>query len=156
VDPRLLRYWMYKGVSKSFRTGRLERQLQMVQLSAIRFSCSTILWVRLVSFAAIILCVASQRVFVVVSIYFLIDSVRKHLGTPTYCPFRECSWRLSNIFSWIMNLNYLNLRLTTQGLLLLESVVWKRLYAFYPQFPVTQSVLFQASCSADNDLPTSP
>jgi hypothetical protein len=25
---------MYEGVSKSFRTGRLERELQMVQLSA--------------------------------------------------------------------------------------------------------------------------
>jgi hypothetical protein len=30
-----------------------------------------------VSFAAITLCVASQRVFIVVSIYFVIDSVRK-------------------------------------------------------------------------------
>jgi hypothetical protein len=31
------------GVSKSFRTGRLERELQMVQLSANRCSCITIL-----------------------------------------------------------------------------------------------------------------
>jgi hypothetical protein len=30
---------MYVCVSKSFRTGRLERELQMVQLSAIRCSC---------------------------------------------------------------------------------------------------------------------
>jgi hypothetical protein len=29
----------YKGVSKSFWTGRLERELQMVQLSATRCSC---------------------------------------------------------------------------------------------------------------------
>jgi hypothetical protein len=29
------------GVSKSFRTGRLERELQMVQLSATRCSCIT-------------------------------------------------------------------------------------------------------------------
>jgi hypothetical protein len=29
----------YEGVSKSFRTGRLGRELQMVQLSATRFSC---------------------------------------------------------------------------------------------------------------------
>jgi hypothetical protein len=36
-----------------------------------------------VSFAAITLCVASQRVFVVV-VYFVIDSVRKLLGTPSY------------------------------------------------------------------------
>jgi hypothetical protein len=32
----------YEGVSKSFRTGRLERELQMVQLSAIRCSCIAI------------------------------------------------------------------------------------------------------------------
>jgi hypothetical protein len=31
------------GVSKSFRTGRLERELQMVQLSAIRCSCIDVL-----------------------------------------------------------------------------------------------------------------
>jgi hypothetical protein len=30
---------MYEGVSKSFRSGRLERELQMVQLSATRCSC---------------------------------------------------------------------------------------------------------------------
>jgi hypothetical protein len=33
----------YEGVSKSFRTGRLERELQMVQLSTTRCSCITIL-----------------------------------------------------------------------------------------------------------------
>jgi hypothetical protein len=36
-----------------------------------------------VSFAAITLCVASQRVFIVV-IYFVIDSVRKLLDTSSY------------------------------------------------------------------------
>jgi hypothetical protein len=46
------------ALSKSFRTGRLERGLQMVQLSATRCSCIAILWVGLVSFAAITLCVA--------------------------------------------------------------------------------------------------
>jgi hypothetical protein len=56
----------HAGVSKSFRTGRLERELQMVQLYATRCSCIAILWVSLVSFAAIKLCVASQRVFIVV------------------------------------------------------------------------------------------
>jgi hypothetical protein len=35
-----------------------------------------------VSFPAITLCVASQRVFIVV--YFVIDSVRKILDTPSY------------------------------------------------------------------------
>jgi uncharacterized protein HemY len=42
-----------------------------------------------VSFAAITLCVASQRVFVVVVVvvvYFVIDSVRKLLDTPSYSP----------------------------------------------------------------------
>jgi hypothetical protein len=37
-----------------------------------------------VSFVAIILCVASQGVFIVVSVYFVIDSVRKLLDTPSY------------------------------------------------------------------------
>jgi len=32
---------IYDGVSKSFRTGRLERELQMVQLSATRCSCNS-------------------------------------------------------------------------------------------------------------------
>jgi hypothetical protein len=33
----------YDGVSKSFRTGRLERELQMEQLSSTRCSCIAIL-----------------------------------------------------------------------------------------------------------------
>jgi hypothetical protein len=56
----------HDGVSKSCRTGRLKRELQMIQLSATRCSCIAILWASLVSFAAITLCVASQRVFIVV------------------------------------------------------------------------------------------
>jgi hypothetical protein len=39
-----------------------------------------------VSFTAITLCVASQRVFVVV-VYFVIDSVRKLLDTPSHLTF---------------------------------------------------------------------
>jgi hypothetical protein len=66
----------YEGVSKIFRTGRLERKLQMVQLSATRCTCIAIFWVSLVSFATVIFCVASQRVIPKVSIYFVIDSVR--------------------------------------------------------------------------------
>jgi hypothetical protein len=50
----------HEGVSKSFRTGHLEQELQMIQLSATRCCCITILWVSLVSFATITLCVASQ------------------------------------------------------------------------------------------------
>jgi hypothetical protein len=34
---------VYEGVSKSFWTGRLERELQMVQLSATRCNCIGIL-----------------------------------------------------------------------------------------------------------------
>jgi hypothetical protein len=37
-----------------------------------------------VSFAAIILYVASQRVFIFVSVYFVIDSVRKLLDASSY------------------------------------------------------------------------
>jgi hypothetical protein len=56
----------YEGVSRSFRTGILEQELQMVQLSATKCSCITILWAILVSFVTITLRVASQRVFIVV------------------------------------------------------------------------------------------
>jgi len=37
----------YEDVSKSFRTGRLERELQMVQLCATRCNCIAILRVSL-------------------------------------------------------------------------------------------------------------
>jgi hypothetical protein len=63
-----------RGCIKSFRTGRLERGLQLVQLSATRCSCIAILWVSLVSSVAITLCVVSRWGFV---FYFVVDSVRK-------------------------------------------------------------------------------
>jgi uncharacterized membrane protein len=50
--------------------------------SATRCSRIAILWVSPVSFAAITLCVAFQWVFIVV-VYFVIDSVRKLLDTPS-------------------------------------------------------------------------
>jgi hypothetical protein len=54
--------------------------------------CIAILCVSLVSFAAITLRVASQRVFIVVlSVYFVIDSVRKLLDTPSY--YRDSNFR---------------------------------------------------------------
>jgi hypothetical protein len=62
---------LYEGVSRSSGTGPLEQELQMVQLSATRFSCIAILWVSLVNFAAITLCVASQQVILNVSVYFV-------------------------------------------------------------------------------------
>jgi hypothetical protein len=58
-ESRNIRLIMYEDVSKSFWTGRLERELQMVQLSVTRCNCIAILWVSLVSFAAITLCIAS-------------------------------------------------------------------------------------------------
>jgi hypothetical protein len=53
-----------------------------------------ILWVNLVSFAAITLCVASQQVFIVVSVYFVMDSVRKLLDTPSYSHVRSGTLRV--------------------------------------------------------------
>jgi len=78
-------FTLHEGVTKSFRIGRLELELQMVQLSGTKYSCIAILWVSLVSFAA------SQRLFIVVSVYFVIDSVRKfwvhspNLNTCLWC-----------------------------------------------------------------------
>jgi hypothetical protein len=60
----------------------------MVQLSATSCSCIAILLVSLVSFAAITLCVTSQRVFIFVSVYFVIDAVRKLLDT-SRIPYRD-------------------------------------------------------------------
>jgi hypothetical protein len=54
----------------------------MIQLSANRCSCIAILRVSLVSFAAITLCVASDRVFIVAVI--VIDSVQILLDTSSY------------------------------------------------------------------------
>jgi len=51
----------YEGVYKSFRTGGLELGPQTLQFCAIRCSCIAILSVSLVSFVAITLYVASQR-----------------------------------------------------------------------------------------------
>jgi hypothetical protein len=62
----------------------------MVQLSATRCSCIAILWVSLVSFVAITLYTASQRVYVVVVVF--VDSVRKLLDTPSY---NNKSWMIS-------------------------------------------------------------
>jgi hypothetical protein len=90
----------YEGASKSFRTGRLERELQTVHFSPTRRVYVAILWISLVSSVAITLCVvAFQRVFIVVSAYFVIDSVRKLLDTPTYIQvWIWFSWNVSR--SW--------------------------------------------------------
>jgi len=43
-----------------------------------------------VSFAAITLCIASQLVFIVVNVYFILDLVRKLLDTLSYMCVRVC------------------------------------------------------------------
>jgi hypothetical protein len=97
----------HEAVSKSLRTGRLERELQMVQLSAARCSFIAILWVSLLSFAAITLCVASQRVFIFV-VYFVIDSVRKRLDTLSYF-LKQCfQWILSPTNNYVTNCKFGN------------------------------------------------
>jgi hypothetical protein len=62
-------------------------------LSAKRCSCIAILWVSLVSFDAITVCVAFQRVFIVAIAYFFIDSVRKLLDSPPPPYFIKDEWR---------------------------------------------------------------
>jgi len=49
----------------------------------------------LVSFAAITLCVASQRMFIVivVVVYFVMDSIRKLLDTPSYIRIKQCIYQ---------------------------------------------------------------
>jgi hypothetical protein len=42
-----------------------------------------------VNFAAITLCVASERVFIVAVTYFVMDSVQKLLNTPSYMASNE-------------------------------------------------------------------
>jgi len=75
--------YIYEGVSRIFRTGRLEQKLQMVRLSANRFGRIAILLVILVGFAAITPCVASRWVLLFI-VYFVLDSVPKLLVTHSY------------------------------------------------------------------------
>jgi hypothetical protein len=72
----LLCYFMYGGAAVSFRTGLLERELQMIELSTTICSCIPILWISLVSFPTITLCIASQRVFNFVFVYFVTTQSR--------------------------------------------------------------------------------
>jgi hypothetical protein len=74
----------HEGVSTSFRTGRLERELQMLQLSATRCSCVTILWVSLVSFATLTFVLLLNMCLLLLLCYFVSDSVRILLDTPSY------------------------------------------------------------------------
>jgi hypothetical protein len=51
------------------------------------------------SFATITLRVASQRVFIVVSVYFVMDSVRRLLDTPSYLAYYYLLRYLLGIFN---------------------------------------------------------
>jgi hypothetical protein len=63
----------------------------MVQLSATKYSSIAIIWVSLVSFAAITLCVASQRVFIAVSVYFFMTQSGNFWIHPRIC-IRFVNW----------------------------------------------------------------
>jgi hypothetical protein len=71
-------------------------------------NCIAILWVSLVSYAAITLGIASQRLFIFV--YFVIDSVRKRFDTPSY-------------LSYILNRFYLFLEIYVPINLVRDSLV---------------------------------
>jgi hypothetical protein len=75
----------------------------MVQLSATRSSCIAILWVCLVSFAAITLCVASQRVFIVVVVYFVIGNIRIHPHMLEWTPINYPSMNMEQSPLWKAN-----------------------------------------------------
>jgi len=76
----------YEGVSRSFRTGRLEQEVQMIKLSATRCSYIAILWVSLVSFASInpLCCFSTSNIKGKRT--FRYNSVRKLLDTSLLCP----------------------------------------------------------------------
>jgi hypothetical protein len=102
----------YKRIPYRNNASKIKRILQMVQLSATRCSFIAILWASLVNFAAITLCVASQRAIPKVSIYFVIDSVRIRLETPSY--FFFFTWESQILFFFLFRLitliKYLNLK----------------------------------------------
>jgi hypothetical protein len=62
---RLKKYLLERSATHNNKENQkyTSARTKMVQLSATRCSCIAILWVSVVSFATITLCVASQRVF---------------------------------------------------------------------------------------------
>jgi hypothetical protein len=79
----------------------------MVQLSATRCSCIDIMRVSLVRFASMTLYIASHWVLIFVSVYVVIDSVRKLLDTASYVKlskFLQCirlSYSDTSSFRWL-------------------------------------------------------
>jgi hypothetical protein len=88
----------YEGVSKSFRTGRLEPELQTVKISATRCSCIA-LRISLVSFCRHnpLCCFSTNAYFCCL----FLESVRKLLGTPSYQRTSDrLKVKLSPCFNW--------------------------------------------------------
>jgi hypothetical protein len=102
---------------------------------SLKFSCIAILWVSLVSFAAITLCVASQRGVFIIVVYFVIDSVRKFLDAPSYI--QKKKWFLINIFRryviFTSESTSLN-NLTPWGRFFLEKLILTQLIKKFPTF----------------------
>jgi len=91
---------MYEGVSKSFRTGRLERGLQTVQISVTTCSCIAILWISLVSFVAVTLCIACQRCFLLLLLFISLSTQSGNLwihSRPYLAADRCCLFQLHAI-----------------------------------------------------------
>jgi hypothetical protein len=80
--PLLPQYAFVVWYSKKKAQG----QLYFTFASAPSCNCIAILWVSLVSFAAITLRVASQWIIPKLSVCFVVDSIRKLLDTPSYIP----------------------------------------------------------------------
>jgi hypothetical protein len=105
IQKSVNRVSTYEGVSKRFRTGRLERELQMLQLSATRCSCIAILWVNLVSFVAITLCVASQWMFidiVVISLWLSPETFGYTRSSFLYSTATKCIYLVTSE-QWVWN-----------------------------------------------------
>jgi hypothetical protein len=118
---------IYEGTSKSFRTGRLYRELQ-IQLCATRCNCIAILWASLVSFAAITLCVASQWVFIVLSVYFFMTQSgnfwihpRTFLRSAAYCLYIPLMTIVHTIRITIMHALYGTLHYSGHSGIILET-----------------------------------
>jgi len=90
-------------IQKSFRTRSLERELQMIQLSATRRSCIAILWVSLVSFSTITLCVASQRCLLLLLLLLFI-SLSVQFGNFWIHP-HTFEFNLQQVQSWKLRIN---------------------------------------------------
>jgi hypothetical protein len=90
---------------------------QMLQLFTTRCSCIAILWVSLVSFAAVTLRVSSQRVFIVNSLSIQSENLWIYLRICSswlhwYC----CSWSASRHIQWRREKNPFPYRDSKRGL----------------------------------------